>query len=98
MSRRSVDWNKGLARDLKGKEFAQAFIQESLAEGLSLKTVLGKVIRAYGVKEFSRKVKIPSSNLVRALSPKSNPTLETLNKLLRPFALEVAVTPRKKAA
>ena len=93
MSRRSADWNNGLAKDLKNLEFAQQFIQASLEEGISLQAVLAKVIRAYGVKEFAAKVKLPSSNLVRAITPQYNPTLDTLNRLLKPFALKVTVGP-----
>lgn len=93
MARRTVDWNKGLAEDLQNPEFAQEFILSSLDEGLSLQEVLGKVIRAYGVKEFSKKIKIPSSNIVRAIDPKHNPTYETLNKLLKPFKLKLGITP-----
>lgn len=98
MARRSVDWNEGLAKDLRDKKFAQAFIQKALDEGLSLQVVLGKVIRAYGVKEFATKIKVPSSNVVRAINPKHNATLETMNKLLKPFGLEVTVAPSRKAA
>jgi len=96
MARRSVDWNEGLAKDLKDSKFAQGFIQASLEEGLSIQMVLGKVIRAYGVKEFAAKVKLPSSNLIRAINPKYNPTLDTINRLLRPFSLEVTVAPAGK--
>ena len=96
MTRRSADWNKGLARDLRKRDFPQEFIQGCLAEGLSLQDALAKVIRAYGVKEFSTKAKIPSSNILRAINPKHNPTAETLNALLKPFALCLSVAPTKR--
>jgi len=96
MARRSVDWNEGLAKDLKDPKFAQGFIQASLEEGLPIQVVLGKVIRAYGVKEFAAKVKLPSSNLVRVIDPKHNPTLDTINQLLKPFKLEVTVAPANR--
>jgi DNA-binding phage protein len=50
--------------------------------------------------EFAKKVKLPSSNIIRAINPKHNPTYETLNKLLKPFKLKVGITPitGKKAA
>ena len=95
MARRTVDWNEGLADDLRNVKFAQRFIQAALEEDLPLQVVLGKVIRAFGVKEFAAKVRLPSSNVVRAIDPKHNPTLETLNRLLRPFSLEVTVRPTK---
>lgn len=101
MARRSVDWNKGLAEDLRKTEFAQEFIKSLLDEGLPLQAVLGKVVRAYGVKEFAAKAKLPSSNLLRAVNPRHNPTLDTVNTLLRPFGLRVTVGPvnrRKRVA
>ena len=100
MSRRSADWNKGLAQDLRRPEFAQLFIQNALEEGLSIQVVLGAVIRAYGVKEFSVKVGLPSSNILRVLRPKHNPTLESINRLVKPFGLELSMAPiaRRRAA
>lgn len=92
MARRSKDWNEGLARDLRNIEFAREFIRAGIEEGLSLRTVLAKVVRAYGIREFSRKVRMASPNLQRAISPAHNPTQETLNRLLRPFGLQLSVT------
>jgi DNA-binding phage protein len=97
MTRRSRDWNEGLAKSLRRPHFARAFIQGSLEEGLSIQEVLAKVIRAYGVKEFSEKVGLPSSNILRAISPAYNPTVQTLNRLLMPFDLTISVTPMKRA-
>ena len=93
MARRTQDWNEGLATDIKDPEFAKEFIKASLEEGLSIQKILGKVIRAYGVKEFSKKTKIASPNLLRAINPKHNPTQETLNRLLKPFGLKLTVAP-----
>ena len=98
MARRSRDWNEGLAKDLRDSVFAREFLLAALEEGVSIQIALGKVVRAYGVKEFSRKTKIASSNLLRAINPRHNPTQDTLNRLLKPFGLMVAVMPipRKK--
>lgn len=95
MSRRTSNWNEGLAKDLRDTDFASEFIKAALDEGLSLQRVLRKVIRAYGVKEFSKKTKIASPNLLRAIHPKHNPTQETLNRLLKPFGLKLTVAPLK---
>jgi DNA-binding phage protein len=96
MARRSKDWNEGLAKDLRDIDFAQKFILSAVEdESLPLQMVLGKVIRAYGVKEFAKLVKMPSSNLLRAINPKHNPTQETLSRLLKPFGLAVTVAPIK---
>lgn len=93
MARRSIDWNEGLSKDLKDPKFAREFILAALDEGVSLQEILGKVIRAYGIKEFSRKTKIAGPNIVRAINPRSNPTQTTLNRLLKPFGLKVSVAP-----
>lgn len=98
MARRTVDWNDGLAKDLQDAEFAREFILSSLEAGLNIQEVLGKVIRSYGVKEFAKKVKMPSSNVVRAINSKHNPNYDTLNKLLKPFGLKVGITPISKKA
>ncbi len=98
MARRTADWNEGLAKDLKNKEFAKAFILAALDDGFTVQEVLSKVVRSYGVKEFAKKINLPSSNLSRIINPKYNPTYETLNKLLKPFGLEVGIKPLGKSA
>ncbi len=49
MARRSRDWNEGLARDLRNREFAREFLLAAMDEGIPIQTALGKVIRAMGV-------------------------------------------------
>jgi DNA-binding phage protein len=77
MVRRSKDWNIGLAQDLRDPHFAREFLLAAIDEGVSIQIALGKVIRAIGVKEFSVKIGIASSNLLRAINPRHNPTQET---------------------
>jgi DNA-binding phage protein len=91
MARRSKDWNEGLARDLRNVEFAREFILAGIEEGISLQAILAKVVRAYGVREFSRKIRMASPNLLRAISPRHNPTQQTLDRMLRPFDLQLSV-------
>jgi DNA-binding phage protein len=102
MARRSRDWNEGLAADLRNPEFARAFLLAAVAEGLPLHLALGKVIRAMGVKEFAGRVRMASPNLLRAIHPRHNPTQDTLNRLLKPFRLQLSLapleTPRRRAA
>jgi len=62
-----------------------------------------KLVDVVGLKETSKRTKMPSPNILRALNPKHNPTLETLNRLLQPFGLKLSVTmvgrkPRRTAA
>jgi DNA-binding phage protein len=70
MARRSKDWNIGLAQDLRDPHFAREFLLAAMDEGVSIQIALGKVIRAIGVKEFSVKIGIASSNLLRAINPR----------------------------
>jgi len=93
MAHRTRDWNQGLAQDLKDKEFAREYILALVNEGMSVQEVLGKIARTVGIKEFSQIVKIPASNVVRAVNPESNPTLDTMLRLLKPFGLKLSISP-----
>ena len=93
MTRRSKDWNVGLAQDLRDWKFAREFLLAAIEEGVSIQIALGKVIRAIGIREFSARVKIASPNVVRAINPRHNPTQDTLNRLLKPFRLKLSLAP-----
>lgn len=68
MAKRSKDWNEGLAKDLQDKEFAHEFLLAAIDEGISIQEALGKVIRSLGVKEFAKRVKMASPNVLRAIN------------------------------
>ena len=93
MARRSKDWNEGLSRDLRDPAFAREFLRAAIEDGGSLQHALGKAVRAIGVKEFADRIGMASPNLLRAIHPRHNPTQETLNRLLRPFALRLSLAP-----
>ena len=91
MARRSRDWNRGLAEDLRDPEFAREFLLAAIDDGVSVQRALGKVVRAMGVKEFAARVRMAGPNVLRAINPRHNPTQETLNRLLRPFRLRLSL-------
>ena len=91
MARRSRDWNAGLAQDLQDQEFAREFLLAAIDEGIPIQVALAKVVRATGVKEFAAKVGMASPNLLRAIDRRYNPTQRTLNRLLRPFSLQLSL-------
>jgi|SRR5215510_6728360 len=93
MVKRSVDWNEGLAEDLRDPEFAREFLLAAVAEGISVQKALGKVIRAMGVKEYAAMTRIASPNVLRAIRAGHNPTQATLDRMLRPFGLKLSVAP-----
>ena len=82
-----------LTRD---RAFAREFLLASIDEGVPIQLALGKVIRAMGVKEFATKVRMASPNVLRAISPRHNPTQATLNRLLKPFRLKLSLGPVRK--
>lgn len=92
MAQRTQDWNKGLVHDFKDSTFVKEFINAALDEGVPIQDVLRKLVDVVGLKETSKKTKMPSPNILRALNPKHNPTLDTLNRILRPFGLKLSVT------
>jgi DNA-binding phage protein len=69
------------------------FLLAAIDEGVSIQVALGKVIRAMGVKESAASVQMAPPNVLRAISPRHNPTQETLNRLLRPFRLRLSLAP-----
>jgi len=89
--KRSRDWNETLAAELRDAEFAREFVAGLLDEGFSLREALAKTIRAYGVSEFASKAHIASPNLLRSIRPAGNPTQKTLEQMLKPFGLRLAV-------
>jgi len=93
MARRSKDWNEGLAHDLRDPDFAREFLLAAIEDGGSLQQALGKLIRATGVKEFSRRVRMAGPNVLRAINPRHNPTQQTLDRLLKPFGLRLSLAP-----
>lgn len=93
MARRSRDWNRGLAEDLRDPRFAREFLLAAIDDGLSVQRALGKVVRAMWVKEFSGKVRMAGPNVLRAIDARHNPTQETLNRMLRPFRLRLSLAP-----
>lgn len=93
MAQRSQDWNVGLAEDLRDPKSARVFLLAAMDEGVAIQVALGKVIRAVVVKEFAAKVDMAAPNVQRAINPRHNPTLETLNGLLDPFTLRLVLAP-----
>ena len=91
MVRRALDWNARLAKSLKNRSFARKFIIAAVEESLPVHVALGRAIRSFGVKEFAAEAGMPASNILRAVRHSSNPTLQTVNRLLAPFGLSLGI-------
>ncbi len=97
MPTRSSDWSESVSQDLKDPGYAQSFLLELLEQGDDLQTALGRLIRLYGVKEYSALVKMEEPAIQRAINPEHNPTKETLEKILAPLNLSLGVKPNDAA-
>ena len=91
MTKKSVDWNEGLMEDLKDPAFAKGFVEACLDEGVPLQVALGKVVKALGYSVVARKVDMAVPNVMRAVQPTANPTIATVNKILKGIGLKLAV-------
>ena len=94
MSYRSVDWNEGLAKDLRDKEFAAKFVEQCLKGGISHEVIISKLAKAYGLAELSKRVKVASPNIVRVTKDPKKAKWQTLDKILKPFGLTLGIVPR----
>lgn len=93
MARRSENWNTDLAKWLRNRAFARAFLLAAINEDLTVQQALAKFIRAIGITEFTAQVKMPRSNVQRAIHVWHDPTQERLSRLLAPFRLQLSLAP-----
>ena len=86
MARHSEDWNVDLAKRLRNRAFARAFLLAAIeADDLTVQQALAKVIRAIGITEFAAQVHMARPSVQRAIYPRNNSTQKTLSRFLAPF-------------
>jgi probable addiction module antidote protein len=94
------DYRTDLIQKLKDPEFAAAYLTQTLAEKdpqaflIALRDV---VEAAGGVSRLAQTVKLRRGSLYRILSAKGNPTVVTLQQVLEPLGLRMAVDAAKAA-
>ncbi len=91
----TVKWEDGLMEKLRDPEFAKGYVEACLEEGVPLEVALGDVVRAQGVSKVARRAHLDRPNVIRALRPKANPTVNTLRRLLGGVGLELSVRSRR---
>lgn len=89
------NWEDSLMEDLKDPVIAKSYIEGCLEEGVTLQTALRDVIKAQGFGKVAKKAHIARPNVIRAVQPKANPTVETMQKLLHGVGLDLSVRPWK---
>lgn len=94
MGTTTVSYRDGLLKRLKAPEFAAMYLEEVIATGdrKALMIALKDVVDARGgVGALADKVPLQRQSLYKVLSKQGNPTLETLDAILKPLGLRLSV-------
>ena len=78
--------------------YLRAMWEDSGGDPVMIATALGDVARAIGMSQIARETGVAREALYKALSPKGNPELATVVRVLQSMGLELSVRPRKLAA
>jgi len=80
---------------LDNPEMITEYIKAAVEDGDSelLRLALGDVAKAHGMAAIAEKAHINRQNLYKAFSENSNPTWETINKVVRSIGLKLTVEP-----
>jgi probable addiction module antidote protein len=80
-------------------DYLDAVIEDALEHDDTslLAAALGDVARAKGMREIAEKTGLSRESLYRALSAEGNPTLATLQSVLKTLGLRLAVVPSDAA-
>lgn len=76
-------------------EYLRAMWDDSNGDPVTVATALGDVARAIGMSQIARDTGVAREALYKALSPKGNPELATIMRVLGAVGLELSVRPRK---
>jgi len=90
------DYREDLLTELKDPEFAAAYLEEVLQskDKAAFLIALRDVVEAGGgVTQVAQHAQIQRQSLYKVLSKRGNPTLTTLQDILKPLGLRVTITP-----
>ena len=91
----SVSHDEAIVRELRADpELAVEYLKAAMAdeqEPAVLLIALRHIAEAYGMAKVARKSGLAREALYRALSPKGNPTIKTLNAVLKATGLQLTV-------
>jgi probable addiction module antidote protein len=94
------DYRNDLLRKLANPEFAAEYLSQTLAENdpAAFLIALRDVVEASsGTRSMSRRLKTRRASLHRVLSADGNPTVSTVQQVLEPLGLRMAVGLAKAA-
>ncbi len=92
MARETIPWDA--ADTLRSKEDIAAYLDAVLQDGDPelLKAALADIARAKGMTEIARDSELGRASLYKALSPRGNPGLVTVARVLRALGLRLSVS------
>jgi probable addiction module antidote protein len=84
---------------LKTVEEQIAYLEAALEQDdpSFIAAAIGDVAKARGVSEFAKESKLSREAIYKAFRPGGNPTLETINKALKPLGMRLTLAPREAA-
>jgi probable addiction module antidote protein len=89
-----VDYRKDLLKRLADPELAAEYLAQTLADennGAFLIALKDVVDAGGGIGNLAERVRITRPSLYKILSKNGNPTLETLQQILKPLGLRVSI-------
>jgi probable addiction module antidote protein len=92
---KTVSYEEGLLERLKDAEYATGYLNSVLEEGDNdeFLIALQHVAKAHGIAKVARRACLGRESMYKALSGKTNPRLETVNRVLHAVGLKIAVLP-----
>ena len=92
---RDKSFSASLEQSLTDPAEAAAYIDAAmeLDDPAALLVALRHVAKAHGMAEVARRADVGDKTLLKALSDKGNPTVETVNKVLHAVGLRLSVAP-----
>lgn len=84
---------------LKTIEEQIAYLEAALEQDdpFFIAAAIGDVAKARGVSAFAKETKLSREAIYKAFKPGGNPTLETINKALKPLGMRLTLAPRAAA-
>jgi DNA-binding phage protein len=87
-----VSWREGFYSRLKDPTYAREYLLAAMEDRADLRAALADVVRAAGATRYARWAKsIERPNILRVIRKGSNPTMKTIERLLEPLGLRLAV-------
>jgi DNA-binding phage protein len=85
-------WRDGFEERLRDPEYAREYLLAAIEDGANLQQALADVVRAAGTTRYAGWAKkLERSNILRIVRKGSNPTMKTIERLLEPLGLRLAV-------